>query len=57
MLNRIRKKMTQLRKVMKDVERSTTMSREEKRNEIDELTLIRNDLVRQVYDVLVEETK
>jgi hypothetical protein len=57
MLNRIRKKMTQLRRVMKDVERSTTMSRAEKRKEIDELTVIRNGLVREVYDVLLEEIK
>jgi hypothetical protein len=57
MLNRIRKKMTQLRRVMKDVERSTTMSRAEKRKEIDDLTLIRNGLVREVYDVLLEEIK
>jgi hypothetical protein len=57
MLNRIRKKMTQLRKVMKDVERNRTMSREEKRDEINDLTRIRNDLVKEVYDVLQDEIK
>jgi hypothetical protein len=57
MLNRIRKKMTSVRKAMKDVERSRTMSREEKRDEINSLTVLRNDLVREVYEVLQEEIK
>jgi len=57
MLNRIRKKMTTVRKAMKDVERDRTLSREEKRAEIDELTVLRNQLVREVYDVLQEEIK
>ncbi len=57
MLNRIRKKMSQVRRVMKDVERDRTLSREEKRAEIDELTVLRNGLVKEVYEVLQEEIK
>jgi hypothetical protein len=57
MLGRIRKKMTTLRKAMKDVERSRTLSRTEKRTEIDKLTVIRNGLVKEVYEVLKEEIK
>jgi hypothetical protein len=57
MLNRIRKKMSQLRKVMKNVERSRTLSRDEKRVETDRLTVIRNDLVKEVYNVLQDEIK
>jgi hypothetical protein len=57
MLGRIRKKMTTLRKAMKDVERSRDLSREEKRTEIDKLTVIRNGLVKEVYEVLKEEIK
>jgi hypothetical protein len=57
MLSRIRKKMSQLRKVMKNVERSRTLSRDEKRVETDRLTVIRNGLVKEVYDVLQGEIK
>jgi hypothetical protein len=57
MLNRTRKKMSQLRRVMKDVERSRTLSREEKRKELDELTVLRNSYVKEVYEVLGAELK
>jgi hypothetical protein len=56
-LNRTRKKMSQLRRVMKDVERSRTLSREEKRKELDELTVLRNGYVKEVYEVLGAEMK
>jgi hypothetical protein len=56
-LNRTRKKMSQLRRVMKDVERSRTLSREEKRKELDELTVLRNSYVKEVYEVLDAEMK
>jgi hypothetical protein len=57
MLSRIRKKMTTIRRAMKDVEIDRTLSGAEKRIEIDKLTVIRNGLVKEVYEVLREEIK
>ncbi|MHC4421431.1 MAG: DUF7178 family protein [Planctomycetota bacterium] len=57
MLSRIRKKMTKIRTAMKDVERDRTLSREEKRREIDKLTVLRNGLVKDVYNILSEQVK
>jgi hypothetical protein len=57
MLNRIRKKLTTLRTAMKDVERSTKLTRQEKRKELDELTVLRNELVKEVYEVYKENLK
>jgi hypothetical protein len=57
MLNRTRKKLSQLRRVMKDVEMDRKLSREEKRAELDELTELRNSLVKEVYEVLSAEMK
>jgi hypothetical protein len=54
MLNRIRKKLTAVRNAMKDVERSDATSAE-KRQKIDDLTILRNNLMKEVYQVYQEQ--
>jgi hypothetical protein len=56
-LNRQRKKLTRLRTAMKDVERDPTLTRDEKRDQIDELTQLRNALLKDVYNTYIENIK
>jgi hypothetical protein len=56
-LNKARKKLTTLRNAMKDVERNPNLTRDEKRKEIDELTALRNELLKDVYDTYMDVIK
>jgi len=57
MLKRARKKMSDLRKASRNIEISRKLSAEEKRVELDKLTKLRNQLTKEVYDVLEQEIK
>lgn len=56
-LGRIRKKLTKVRNAMKNVERDRSLTREQKRKQTDELTQLRNKLLKDAYEIYREKLK